>query len=78
MGYSYQDIDQRLKVIEAKVDFALKAIPVAARKSPLDPNVYRMTLLDLYLLQNALGDGNPPPLEEPTNAPDDAAPSIIV
>ena len=67
MAHSYQDIEMRLKVVEGKLEFALKAIPVGIRKSALDPTVYRGTLLDLYYMQMAQGLDEPPPLSEELN-----------
>lgn len=61
---SYQDIDQRLKVIEAKVEFVVKSFAV---KNPLNPFGPPSTLLDIYHATNATGLGLVAPPEESTD-----------
>lgn len=56
---SYQDIEIRLKVVEAKIDFALRTFAVTrSYEHPLMPGKVineQKTLLDIYHEANSLG-----------------------
>lgn len=59
MGYSIQDIDTRLKVVEDKLDLVMEVASVTRRTpsivSPGDFVVDRLTLKDLYRELKAQG-----------------------
>jgi len=52
MGYSYQDIESRLRAVEDKLDFVMKTFSVTRQeRSIIDPRqvlTTSMTLLDVY------------------------------
>ena len=37
-GYSYQDLKQKLEIVEEKVDFVLKSIPVKVQSKVVGPD----------------------------------------
>lgn len=45
---SYQDIDTRLKVLEDKVDFTMKAFSVQRKSKTLPTRITVINLLDVY------------------------------
>ena len=59
MGYSYQDLQTRIAVLEDKLDFVMKTFTVIREKrSIIDPNYVTRessSLLDLYRQTQAAG-----------------------
>lgn len=59
MGYSYQDLDTRLKVLEDKLDFVMRMLPTPIASKTLDSKGQRqvkmVTMKDLYLLSKTSG-----------------------
>lgn len=45
---SYQDIEQRLQIIEEKVDLLMRSISIQRVEGVVDKKVVTKTLLDLY------------------------------
>lgn len=60
MGYSYQDIETRLRTVEEKIDFTMKAFAVQrVERSPIvgsKRTVTTRSLLDLYRDMKGAGE----------------------
>jgi len=74
-GYSYQDLETRLRVVEDKLDFVMRMLPTPVASKTLDATGQRqvkmVTMKDLYLLSKATGL-TPTPVQELQRTGDEA------
>ena len=55
MGYSYQDLAQRVEILEEKVNLALKSIRIQQSVGKVDPKMLVFTLEELYYATKQAG-----------------------